>query len=74
MHFVLKFSQNDLITGPVYYFIEQLGLEGTSMIIQFQPPAMGRDATHYTRLPRASSSLVLNTSRDGASTTSLDMS
>ena len=32
---------------------------------------MCRVANHYTRLPRATSSLALNASRDGASTTSL---
>ena len=32
---------------------------------------MGRVASHYTRLPRATSSLALNASRDGASSTSL---
>ena len=38
------------------------------MIIQFQPPAVGRVANRQTRLPRATSSLALNASRDGAST------
>ena len=32
---------------------------------------MGRDATHWIRLPRASSNLALNMSRNGASTPSL---
>jgi len=41
------------------------------MIIEFQPPAMCRVANHQTRLPRATSSLALNASGDGASTTSL---
>jgi len=36
-------------------------LDGT-----LKPPAMGRAATHQIRLPRTSSSLALNTSRDGA--------
>jgi len=35
------------------------------------PLAMGRDTFHYTMLLRASSSLALNASREGASTTSL---
>ena len=35
------------------------------------PPAMGRVANHQARLPRATSSLALNASRDGASTASL---
>ena len=39
---------------------------------QFQPPATCRVANQQTRLPRATSSLALNASRDGASTTSLD--
>ena len=40
------------------------------MIISFQPPAMCRVASLQTRLPRATSSVALNASRDGASTTS----
>ena len=39
------------------------------MLIPFQPPAMCRVTSHRTRLPRATSSLALNASRDGASTT-----
>jgi len=35
---------------------------------------MCRVANQQTRLPRATSSLALNASRDGASTTSLEMS
>jgi len=42
------------------------------MIIEFQPPAMCRVANQQTRLPRATSSLALNASRDGASAASLD--
>ena len=41
------------------------------MIIEFQPPATCRVTNHQTRLPRATSSLALNASRDGASTISL---
>jgi len=37
------------------------------MPIQFQPPAMCRVTNQQTRLPRATSSLALNASRDGAS-------
>ena len=48
--------------------MEWLGLEGTLKTIQFQPPAMGRIATHQIRLPRAPSSLALSTSKDGAPT------
>jgi len=51
--------------------IEWPGLKRTTMIIEFEPPAMCRVANHQTRLPRATSSLALNASRDGASTTSL---
>ena len=40
------------------------------MIIQFQAPAMCGVTNQQTRLPRATSSLALNASRDGASTTS----
>ena len=42
------------------------------MTIEFQPPAMCKVANHQTRRPRATSSLALNASKDGASTTSLD--
>ena len=38
---------------------------------QFQPPAMCRVTNHHTRLPRATSSLALNASSDGAPTASL---
>ena len=43
------------------------------MIIQFQPPCcvQGCQPPDQTRLPRATSSLALNASRDGASTASL---
>ena len=51
--------------------IEWPGLKRTTMIIQFQPPAMCRAANHQPRLPRATSSLALNACRDGASTASL---
>ena len=51
--------------------IEWPGLKRTTMIIQFQPPAMCRVTNQQTRLPRATSSLALNACRDGASTASL---
>ena len=51
--------------------IEWPGLKRTTMLIQFQPPAMCRVANQQTRLPRATSSLALNASRNGASTASL---
>ena len=47
------------------------GLKRATMIISFQPPAMCRVANQQPRLPRATSSLALNASRDGASTASL---
>ena len=46
--------------------IEWPGLKRTTVIISFQPPAMCRVANQQTRLPRATSSLALNASRDGA--------
>ena len=45
--------------------IERPGLKRTTMLIQFQSPAMCRVANQQTRLPRATSSLALNASRDG---------
>jgi len=53
-------------TIPAHSFhriTEWVGLEGTSKPIQFQPPAMGRNISHYTRLPKAPFNLALNTSR-----------
>ena len=50
--------------------IDWPGLKRTTIIIEFQPPAMCRVVNHRTRLPRATSSLALNASRDGASTAS----
>jgi len=52
--------------------IEWPGLKRTTVITLFQPPAVCRVANHQPRLPRATSSLALNASRDGASTASLD--
>ena len=51
--------------------IKRPGLKRTTVTIQFQPPAMCSIANHQTRLPRATSSLALNASRNGASTASL---
>jgi len=45
--------------------------KGCSDHVVSTPPAMCRVANHQTRLPRATSSLALNASGDGASTTSL---
>ena len=54
-------------TPWIYHrIIEWPGLKRTTMIILFQPPAMCRVTNHQTRLPRATSSLALNGSRDGA--------
>ena len=53
-------------TSFSYHRIEWPGLERTTTIIQFQPPAMCRVANQQTRLPRATSSLALNASRDEA--------
>jgi len=46
-------------------------LEGTFKITQFQPPAIGRDTSLWTRLLTAPSSLAWNASREGVSTASL---
>ena len=51
--------------------IERPGLQRTTVLMQFQPPAMCRVANQQTRLPRATSSLALNACRDGAPTASL---
>ena len=47
------------------------GLKRTTVIIEFQPPAMCKVTSHQTRLPGATSSPALNASRHGASTASL---
>ena len=62
---------NDVILVNFHRIIEWPGLKRTTMIIQFQPPAMCRVTKHQIRLPRATSSLALSASREGASTTSL---
>ena len=51
--------------------LEWPGLQRTTMLIHFQPPAMCRVANQQPRLPRATSSLALNACRDGASKASL---
>ena len=55
---------------------EWLGWKGPQGSPSSNPPATGRATNlqicHWTRLPRAPSNLVLNTSRDGAPTASLD--
>ena len=51
--------------------IQWLGLEGILKMIQFQTYCRGLISTHQLRLPRTSSNLTFNNSRDGASTASL---
>jgi len=51
--------------------MEWFGLEGTLKIIWFQPPCRERDIFHQPRVPRAPSSLALNTAREGAATAAL---
>jgi len=48
-----------------------MGWKGSLRIIQFQPSATNRAASHQLRLPRTPSRLTLTASRDGASTASL---
>jgi len=64
-----------MFRGPsccvLYHIIEWPGLKRTTMLMQFQPPAMCRVTNQQPRLPRATSSLALNACRDGASTASL---
>jgi len=60
---VLQQSQN-ATKKQIHRIIQWPGLKRTTMLIQFQPPAMCRVANHQTRLPRATSSLALNASRD----------
>jgi len=51
--------------------IEWFGLEGTIKISSSHPSPIDRDTSLYTRLLKAPSSLALNASRVGASTSSL---
>jgi len=67
----LDITEQQPFRGKKRRIIEWPGLERTTVIMQFQPTAMCRVTNHQTRLPRATSSLALNASRDGASTTSL---
>jgi len=48
---------------------ERPGLQRSTVLIYFPPPAMCRVANQQPRLPRATSSLALNASKDGASIT-----
>lgn len=54
-----------------FAFIEWLRLQGTSKIIEFQSPTMGKIANQQIRQPSALPKLVLNASTVGASTTCL---
>lgn len=59
LHFIClnMFSQ-------IHRLTDRFGLEGTPKTILFHPPAMGKDAVHYTRVLRVPFSLLLNTSRE----------
>lgn len=57
------FFQDDMLLGK-----KTLGLEGTLMIILFQPPAIGRSATRHIRAP---SNMTLNISTNKTSIASL---
>ena len=67
----LDITEQQPFRGKKRRIIEWPGLKRTTMITCFQPPAMCRVTNHQTRLSRATSSLALNASRDGASTASL---
>ena len=64
-------SSCKLLQQVSHRILEWPGLKRTTVLIQFQPPAMCRVANQQPRLPRATSSLALNACRDGASTASL---
>lgn len=51
--------------------IGQFELKGTLKMVQLQASVRSRDTSNWTRLPRASPSLALSNSRDGASIASL---
>jgi len=51
--------------------IERFGLGRTLKLIQFHPPATGRDIFPQPRVPRAQSNLALSPAREGAATASL---
>lgn len=42
-----------LLSRVRYTIVDWLGLEETSKIIPFQPPAVGKDTSHYPRSLRA---------------------
>lgn len=61
-------TQRTPATTCLWEMMEWLVWEGTSNMIQVQPPATGSDTTQRIRLARAPSSLALCTCRDGAAT------
>ena len=67
IHFICRIG----FSLSCHSIIEWPGLKRPQCSSCFSPPAMCRVANQQTRLPRATSSLVLNASRDGASTASL---
>jgi len=68
MYFNYFSVENSLLLN--HRIAERPELKRTVIIIEFQPPCYRQGANHKTRLPRATSSLALNASRDGAFTTS----
>lgn len=60
------FLWNSYLKGASHRFTQCLGTEGTSKTSWFQPPAMGRTATHEIRQPGAPSTLALSSSRNKA--------
>ncbi|XP_048809310.1 polypeptide N-acetylgalactosaminyltransferase 13 isoform X1 [Lagopus muta] len=59
------------LISQYHRILEWLRLQRSTVLTQFQPPAMCRVTNQQPRLPRATSSLALNACRDGASTASL---
>ena len=57
--------------NSIHRIIYCFKLKETLMIIQFQPLAVDRAATHQLRLPRAHPAVALNASRVRVSRTSL---
>jgi len=64
-----QFPQENTVGERAHRIIEWLRLEGTLKIIKLQSPFPWAGLPpHQIRLPRAPSSLALNSSRDGAPT------
>ena len=70
---LIFYDETEASVNNNHRFIESewFGVEKTLRIIQFQPPAMVRAATHQIRLPRAPPNLACNISRDHTSSDSL---